>query len=335
VVHVLDGGGGGRPSVEYESFNGPDVTVNITGLVSFFGAMMDLITDAQTPVMNALMPMGEKIRNGLEQPTDAGVFPEGVYAARLLRWRQSDFQHFLTDVLNGIRNIGSAAAVIAEIYQNTDAESAADINDVAFAFADPRAKPPAGFREVTSFAEAARESGANSMLPMSAMGDDSNARMHYLANGVTLYVYPDGSTKLVTTTTRPGVAGYQSDVAVTTTTIYAPGGAVISTTNEEKYRAYGGAEVRRTTTTQGDEHNGTTATTSTVTDASGRVTVTSETTTRVDGKETTTKSDPVTVNPGEHRSTGQRPEDGTVEDAQRRLDTHGEDWFVAEVGRGY
>jgi len=336
VAFVADGGGGGGPSVDYESFNDPDVKVNITDLASFYMEMLDVQMDATGPATMTLTPMAQMIREGLEQPTDAGVFPEGVYAARLLRWRQSDFQHFVTDVLEGIRNIGSAAAVIAEIYENADSESAADINDVAFAFADPGAKAPPGFRPVESWSEyeqrMAEQSGET---VMSASGDDSNAQVHHLASGVTLYIYPDGSTKMVTVTTKPSGSSYQSDSKITTTTIYAPGGKVVSTTTEERFTAYGGAEVSRTTTTRGDERNGTTSTTSTVTDSStGRVTVTNETTVRTDGHESTTRSDPVTVDPGD-RGGRSNADAGPVEAAERQLDTYGEDWFVKEAGRGY
>lgn len=331
---VADGGGGG-PSVDYESFNGPDVKVNITDLVSFYLEMLDVQTDATGPATMTLSPMAQMIREGLEQPTDAGPFPEGVYAARLLRWRLSDFQHFVDDVLDGIRNIGSAAAVIAEIYENADSESAADINDVAFAFGDPGATAPPGFRSVESWSEYERRMAEQSgEMLMAAQGDDSHARVYHVANGVTLYIYPDGSTKMVTVTTKGSDSSYQSDSTIITTTIYAPGGKVVSTTTEERFTTYGGAKVERTTTTQGDEQNGTTSTTSTVTDSTGRVTVTNETTVRTNGEERTTRSDPVTVDPGD-RGGRADAEAGPIEQAVEQLDTYGEDYFVEEFGRGY
>jgi hypothetical protein len=332
---VRDGGGSGGSGSDYKSFNGPAVNVDIKDLTSYYKQMELVQTDATGPATMELTPMAQMIRVGLSKPGDtgAGVFPEGAYAAELLMSRQSDFQHFMHDVLNGIRNIGSAAAVIAEVYENADSESAAGLGDIGFAFSDPTAKPPAGFRKVESWSEyEQRMAQQRGELPMSATGDDSQAKVIYPASGVAIYLYPDGSSKQVTTTTTTSPSQYRTGSTITTTTAYAPGGKVISTTTDEKYGADGGAKVQKTTTNRGDDQNGSASTTSTVTDSGGKVTVTNETTTRTDGRPNTTTSKPVTITPGNHTESGGA---GPVEQAENQVDTRGQDWYVKQFGRGY
>lgn len=329
---------GGASGSDYESFNGPEVNVDVTDLTSYYFEMQNIQMDAMGPATMELSPMPQMIREGVATPGDqgAGVFPEGIYAARLLVSRHSDFQHFLGDVLNGVRNIGSAAAVIAEVYENADSESAAGLADVGFAFTDPAAKPPAGFRKVETWSEYEQKMAAQrGELAMSSLGDDRMARVTNVPGGaITYYSYPDGSFKQVRTTTTPSNSRYQSESTVTTTTIYGPDATVISTTTRETFSVYGGATVDKTTTDHGNERDGSSSTTSTVTDADGRVTVTNQTATRIDGVTTTAPaSAAVTIDPGDHA--GESGEPGPVEQAENQLDTSGEDWYVKQFGRGY
>ncbi|MBO4206432.1 hypothetical protein [Micromonospora echinofusca] len=326
------GDGGGSPS-DYKSFAGPDVNVDITDLGSYYLEMLDVQADATGPAAMEVSAMTQLIQEGLARPAGAaGVFPEGAAAARLLSHRQSDFQYFLRDVLDGIRNIGSAALVVAEMYEGTDRESAAGLDDVSFAFSDPGAKPPPGFRPVESWSEyETRMAQQSGQTAMALSGNDDLARVIYPANGVTIYLYPDGSSKQVTTTQSSG--SYEVGTT-TTTTFYGPGSVVLQTTTEQDSRVYGGYQVQSTTTTRGD---GGSSRTSTVTDPDGTMTVTNETTvttTGADGKpkEQTTTSDPVVIEPGQHRT---EPDMGPVQQAEQQLDTAGEDWFVKEFGRGY
>jgi hypothetical protein len=335
VEHEGDGGGGSQST--YESFNGSDVNVNVSDLTSYYFEMMDVYSAAGQPVADAMSLMPEMVRQGLLLPVDdgIGVFPEATYAANHLRGVHSDFQHFLTDVLEGIRNIGAAATVVAEIYENGDSENAAGLDDIAFAFSEPGATGPSWFRDVESYSEAeqrlAEQTGANSMA---AMGDDSMAsQVIYPASGVTIYYFPDGSSKTVVSTQTTSQSQYQSGSTITETTIMGPGGVVLSSTREQSYTAAGGYKVSNVTTSTGDDRNGSTSSSETVENPDGSIQVTNETTTRTDGESKTTTSDPVTVDPGDHRE--DEGESGPVEQAAEGLDTYGDDEFVGYAGRGY
>lgn len=328
-VLVDGGGGGGSSHTDYESFNGPKVTVDINGLVDFFEAMNRLQQDAAGPTTNELMPMTLMIRESLATPEviEVGPFPEGVAAARLMTHRQSDFQRFLQDVLQGVGSIASAAAVVAELYENGDSENASGL-DVAFAFADPSATAPSGFRSYETRSEIQRrqreESGG---YAMSATGDDSQARVVHVARGVTVYYYPDGSSKQVVTTTRPGGSPHQSRVRVTETTIYDSDREEIQTTVVESSTVHGGGQLENTTVTQAD---GSSSRTSTTASPDGTITVTSQTTT-ADGE----TSDPttVTVEPGDHNS--DTSDAGPIERAEDQLDSYGDRETEEAYGRGY
>lgn len=322
------GGGGGGSSSGYKSFNDPTVKVNIASLLDYYQEMLKLQRDAAMPATMEVSAMTLMIQNGLAKPGGAaGVFPEGAQAARLLRQRQSDFQYFMKDVLEGIRNIGSAAAVVAEIYQNSDSTNAANINDVAFAFSDPSANKPRGFRRVESWSEyeqrMAQQMGTTAMA---AMGSDTYARVIHPASGVTIYLYPDGSSKQVTTTTD------SSGKSVTATTIFGTSGTTIQTTTEEKVTVNGGTRVN-TTVARGDDQNGSTSTTSTVTDSDGSITVTNQTSTTTDGKVQKGEPSTVTIQPGDHNN--QSPAPGPVEEAEKRTGTSGTDEFVNAWGPRY
>lgn len=326
---LADGGGGGGSShPDYESFNGPKVTVDVNDLVDYFEAMNSIQLDAAGPTTNELMPMTLMIREGLATPEaiEVGPFPEGVAAARLMTHRQSDFQRFLQDVLQGVGSIASAAAVVAELYENGDSENASDL-DVAFAFADPSATAPSGFRSYETLSEIQRKQREQSGgYAMSATGDDSQARVVHVARGVTIYYYPDGSSKQVVTSTRPGSSGYQTATQMTTTTIYGTDGQEIQTTVEESF-GVNGAQVQNTTVTQAD---GSSSRTTTTTQTDGTITVENQNTT-AGGKE----SDPttVTVEPGDHnRDTSDA---GPVERAEERLDSYGDRETEEALGRGY
>jgi hypothetical protein len=331
-----DEGDGGSQST-YESFNGTDVKVDINDLTSYYMEMNDVQMDAADPVRSAFMPMSDMIRQGLLTPPDDGIntFPEATYAARHLSSVQSDFGHFMEDVLSGIRNIGAAAVVVAEIYENGDSENAAGIDDIAFAFSEPGATGPSWFREVESYSELeqrmAEQSGANTMA---AMGDDSLAsQVINPSMGVTVYLFPDGSSKTIRTTQTISQSQYQSGSTITETTVMGPGGVLISSTKEESYTSYGGYKTTNVTTTSGDDQNGTTSTSRTTEDPNGSIEVVNETTTRTDGESRTTTSDPVTIDPGDHRDDG--GEQGPVEQAENTVDSSGRDHFVSDFGRGY
>lgn len=335
------GGGGGTLEPDYDSIPGAAIDVDITDLVTYYLKTNELAGAGIGPTLTELGEMTLPIQDGLTMPPGDGIspLPEGVHAARLIQGRISDFQHFIRDVTEGLANIGAAATVVAEMYENGDGEGAASMADIGFAFADPGAHRPDGFRgddPLLSMDERRRlDAEAAGTTSMAAMGDDSQATsVIYPANGVTIYFFPDGSSKQVTTTQTTSQSQYQSGSNITTTTVMGPGGVVVSTKTEEKYSVYGGSQVNKVTTSSGDSQNGSSSTTSTMENPDGSIQVNSETTTTRDGESTTHASDPVTVDPHDDLP-GEGAQDGTVENAQNVLGTEGDQDTKQEYGLGY
>ncbi|MFC0531063.1 hypothetical protein [Phytohabitans kaempferiae] len=327
MVNQEDSGGSSAP-IEYESF-GSKVNVEVTDLVSYYQEMSMLSGEIGTAAGSAMGEMSMMISTGLSQPgDDAGAFPEGLMAARSMSNRLSDFQHFMTDLNEGVRNVGSAAAVVAEIYENADSENGATVADIGFVFSDPRATPPSGFRDVKTFNELAEETGQNTMA---LSGDTSTARALSYPYG-TIYTFPDGSTRHVTWSTQAAAGHNSSPVSVTTTTIRDANGNVISTVTERSYSNHMGYTYNTTTNVTGDDRNNRTSTTTTATAPSGDVTVTNTTQSTTDGKAGEQNTSTTTVERDQHR---EGTDQGPVETAQQNLDTDGSEYFVGEYGRGY
>jgi len=316
-------------TTDYDSF-GSKVNVEVTDLVSYYQEMSMLSGEIGTAAGTAMGEMSMMIATGLNQPGgDAGVFPEGAMAARTMSSRLAEFQMFVTDLHEGVRNIGSAAVVVAEIYENADSENGATVNDIGFAFTDPNARGPAGFRggDVKTFYDLAQETGQNAMALTS---DESLARGLSYPYG-TIYTFPDGSTKHITSRTEAG--GHNtSDVTVTTTTITDKNGNVISTVTERSYSNHMGYNYSTTTSTTGDERNNRTSSTTTAEAPDGDITVSNTTSTTTDGKQGPETTNSTTVERGEHRTDEDR---GPVETAEENLDSHGTDDFVGDYGQGY
>jgi hypothetical protein len=321
-----DGGGGdGKP---YESFAGEDVNVNITDMGAYFKEMHDIQTDASGPAKMEVTDLGQLIQSSFMNTADgAGILPEGAQMGRTMMDRQSDFNFFMTDVLEGVRNIGAAAIVVAEMYHDTDFTSAAGVDDIAFAFSDPNAKGPKGFRKTESFSEAEQrmreQAGQNAMA---LMGDDSFATPHSPYGGIMIYTFPDGSSKQVVT------VPYGNSHTRTETTIYGANHKVLTSTVEE---TNGQNRSTSTTTYDGESGAGTRATTKTSNGHDGTVTVTNETSTVDKDGHATGKPEEhtTTVKTGQHTSGGQ--ERGPVEDAVDKLGTHGTKDYVKDNGIGY
>jgi hypothetical protein len=336
-----DGGGGTTTPQDYDSLPESAVNVDLTDLVSYYLKMSELGAQAIGPTLTELGEMSLLAHEGLTSPPPDGInpLPEAVHASRLLAHRKSDFMHFVQDLSEGITNVGAAAAVIAEIYESGDSENAATVNDIGFAFSDPRANRPSGFRggeDIKSMDDVRREQAeAAGQTSLAAMGNDSLAsQVIHPANGVTIYLFPDGSMKTITTTQTTSQSQYQSGSTITTTTVTGPGGVVVSRVQEESYSVYGGSRVNKVTTTSGDETNGTSATTTTTENPDGSMVVNSETSTTTNGETTTRQSDPVTVDPRDTSREETSPE-GTVEHVQDRLGTDGSDDGKQEHGLGY
>jgi hypothetical protein len=284
-----------------------------------------------------LTPMTQMTREALRTADpEAGGFPEGVMAAIMLEHRQSDMRYFMKDLLEGVRNIGSAAVVVAELYENSDDASAANLADIRFAFSDAGSSPPAGFRPVESWNEyEARTERAAGTHSMAATGDDSLARVVYPAAGVSLYYYPDGSSKQVVRSTVGG-SSYEQGTR-TETTVHGPGGKVLERTTSVDTRVHGGYRNQTTETVRGEGDERSSTKSSTVTHPDGTLTVTSETTSMVPGKDGklephVVKSDPVTIEPGTH--VRHQPV-GPVEQAEQDTGSKGTRDHVAQYGPGY
>lgn len=326
----------------YESFANPDkkVNVDVDDLVSYVKAMMTLRSEAQAKAMEEVMPIGELVRLGLSQPPADGVsaFPEGMVMAQAMRQRQADFQAFFADVTEGIQHLGSAAAVIAEMYQGTDDESAASVEDVAFVFQDPNAKPPAGFdRKFETWSDIeARAAEQAAKQPMALSGSDNGLVNTSVATGagVATYQYSDGSYKVVQSYYDPAIGGTR-----TTTSYYAKGGALLQTNTEADGKTTTGNRVQTTSTTRydGESGTGTQSTSTTETRSDGTLTVSSETATVNEDGETVgdvKEGETITVTPGEH-STRTSTSAGPVERAVQDTGSYGTQDWVQATGRTY
>jgi hypothetical protein len=325
----------GAPSDAYQSF-ATDVSVKVTDLVSYFWEMQSLQGQVRLNSMQALAPMQEMIAQGLSTPMDNNILPEAVYAAQMLTDRLSDFENFFNDVGNGIRDMGSAAAVIGEMYQNADSDSAATIDAVDFAFADPTASAPPRFRKVTTWSEAdmaaMRASGGMAMASTDAY--DNMAKVESTGDEWLRLGYPDGSSKEIVSYVQTPTAPGQSTAFVTTTTVYGSDGNLLSATTTSQYTTDNGAgQVRSQTVTEGDSRNGQSSTTTTSTAADGTVTVSGSITTTIDGKATTHARDPVVITTESHLPS---PSDaGPVETLEHDWNTHGGPSTIQQYGPGY
>jgi hypothetical protein len=325
-----DGGSGGTTS-DYKSFS--EVRVEITDLVTYYEEMRMLSVEGLSAATTAMADMNMLVPGGLTMPEDGELLAEAIPMADTLKHRASDFQFFVRDVTDGVRNIGSAAAVIAEIYEGTDDKNAANVGDIGYVFSDPGAAGPARFGDRETWSEfeykQAQQSGQTAM----AVTDGPLAFPSYSpAVGLTYYHYADGSRKVVQSSTEPSSSAWSSEAHVVTTTIYGPNGQVISTTTERTYSVRGSADVTQTTVARGDAQNGSTSTTTTSETSDGTVTVTNQTDTTVAGQ--TTPGQPHTTEVHRGPSDDDGPE-GPVEAASETLDTHGERHTVTEFGAGY
>lgn len=227
----------------------------------------------------------------------AGVFAEGPVMEAAMAKQTAAFTAFASDLAQGIQAIGNAADVCAYAYNNTDVESAEQLNLLGYAFAtDPGAKAPPGLPKGVGGTmldqELAGQGGQG--LPDALSAPDSGTTYQVYGNGQ-LTTYPDGSTRMVQTSQVPGDP--TSSAAVTTVT--GPNGQVLSTTTTKTRYAAAGTETTyyRKVVTPGQSVTGadgkpssakdTTVTTETVDNPSGGQVV--KTTTQVgDDKPTTT-----------------------------------------------
>ncbi|MDQ7907781.1 hypothetical protein RB614_24985 [Phytohabitans sp. ZYX-F-186] len=319
---------------DYSSIPDSSINVDVTDLVSYFLKMQELSGSGGGPALAELNEMPLYIQDGLTmQPADGvAPLPEGIHAAHQINGYRSNFQYFVRDVIEGIQNIGSAACVIGEIFENGDGENAADLSDIMFAFSDPGAGRPDGFRpgqDPKTLDEVRQEQMAS--MPQAAQGGDNYTSVRQ-ENGWTIYTYPDGSVLKKHTVST----GYYAAGDTTTEEVYGPGGAFVSRTSTHTNSELDGTGNRTVTVTRaGEEGASTTSTTRTSTRPDGSMTVTSSSTSRnSEGEETAGPTRTTTIDPqndgGDSSGTA-----GPVEAAEERFGTTGSDGIQEEYGRGY
>jgi hypothetical protein len=309
------------------------VQVDVGSLFDYYTNMATVMAQAAGPIGSVLPPMAEMTREGLltsKDPT-AGAFAEGVVVANLMRQYQSDFKNFLTDVLQGVKCISSAAAVIGEIYRNGDGESAATINDIGFVFADPSARKPAGFpahAKTTTYLEAAANSPAESggQYCMAATMDDKYAIKHYPGNGGMVLEFADGSTK-----TEIGVSGYGYQASGSQqVSVIRYGGKIVSSTSDASESVPGGTTIKnRTQSPTGDSNAPGAVQTSIQTHSDGSQTIT---TTTIDAEGKAHTAAPVTIQPTQHDTNDTA---GPVQKAEDEYGTSGSTRVTKDAGQSY
>ena len=326
--------GGSAPTGPQDWTNSiQSVTVDVNSLREYYFEMIKIAGEAAGPVGSTLAPMSEMIREGLLTSGDqgAGTFQEGKVVADIQYQNLSDFTHFLHDATKSVSCIGSAAMVIGEMYRNADGTNSAQLGDVAFAFGDPGAKVPDNFPKganTQTFSQAAAAAQSDgSQFAMAASGDDSLATQTiYPASGVTILLFPDGSTKQITSQSGYGYAGTGTK---TTTDIYYQGKHV-GTEVDESYSIPNGYSysVRTQSPTDSPTAPGATSTT-TQTNPDGSTTIY---TTTYDANGNAHTSNPITVQPDTHATNSDA---GPVQTAEQQYGTSGTQDYTQTYGNSY
>jgi hypothetical protein len=277
---------------------------------------LELATKGQMQTLHVIEHIGNlaPLIQSLTTPTDAGTFAEGAVIAGIMMQASNDFSTFARELTSGLHFIGSAAAVIATAYRNGDVESAQDIGVIDFAFGDVGAQKPAGLKgHDQTYSEQAMEAAANGpQMSMASLGMDTFIKQTIPLGYSTIYIYEDGSERILVNgqaSTVPGVAG-----STNTTQITDANGKVIGTTSTTKGTNSKGQQTEVTV----QEQAGQTVTNTTTHNADGSVTVE---TTRPgpDGKATTTS---VTSHP----STQSTADQGPVQQAENQTNQQQVGW---------
>lgn len=335
----IDGGGSSTSNQPQDWTNSyTPMKVDVSDLRDYWMKMTtDLYAQAMSATTSVLAPMPQMVGAGLlglggKTDPEAGIFPEGVVLAQIITDTHAKFGDFFKDVSSGILCIGDAAGVVSEIYGNSDAENSASLNDVLFAFNDPTATRPADLpKDATTVsyadaqAQAANSSGQYAMA-LSAP-DDQAIQVITPFEGLTIYLFPDGSSKQISTKSDSNswAAG------TTTTTTYYYHGQQVGTTTESQYAVRGGYSYTTTSTSPtGDQNAPGSSTTQVVTNPDGSQTITT-TTIGADGKPTT--SNPITVQPPPSNDSG--TDSGPVQQAEQQYQTSGSNDYVQQHGSSY
>jgi hypothetical protein len=298
------------PVSAYEEFG--TVELNVTNMLDYYKEMsINLPADASGPALMEVSLMTDYIMNGLGRAGRFGqAFPEGIEAARRMMQQQADFTAFMSDVLDGIRYMGSAAAVIAETYGDRDFQNSDDLNRVMYAFGQSN-QVPEGFREGaetwSQYEIRMRAQGAGAFAM--SMSPESQAMTFNEAGNVSVYTFTDGSSR----TERYG-PGYLE------ISYYDSSGQLVQRTTETT-SVENGNEVRVTTVLQGTEENGTTTVTTQERQADGDLVIQTDTRTVMPEMEPIETHTTVEIEAGARRDP--QPDRGPMQTVQEDLDTRG------------
>jgi hypothetical protein len=206
----------------------------------------------------SLHQMGALASEAFFQPSAGGLFAEASVMMATVDRNSSMFEQFLTDVQNGILAIANAAQVCADTYRNTDAQNAESIDTINYAFADPGAARPSGLPKGVSGETLAEWQLAHTPAPVDAANTTNTGWTVVNFPGYTLTIYPDGSSRAITTTyPKAGVVRVETEVTRSDRTIV---GDTIQTT--EYLPSYAGdITIQTIENVNGDTSTGTVVTT--------------------------------------------------------------------------
>jgi hypothetical protein len=276
---------------------------------------VDLDLDGLAEYAKSMKRIQENLVGELGQLADLARLPTAAWAGDVLgeadyvRTRMGDnsieMSQYLQRLRDALLNIGMAAQTVADTYASTDGWSAASLNTVLFAFADPRASRPNGlppFVTNTTYADKKREFEAqqNGAAPAPTSPDWGNPQSWTQRQNA------DGSVTQIATTAdghRMEITSTGTGAVTTTTTVFGPNGAQLSTSSQRNATTswqYGSTTTTTDTrdgkvtgsTTRSTTNTGGSATTETVTTRDPKGTETSRTTvvteTHDDGSQTIT-----------------------------------------------
>lgn len=195
--------------------------------------------------------------------TSAGQFAEGPMMIAAVQRNSALFEQFMQDLETGIMAIASAAQVCADTYLGADGENAGGINTINYAFGDPGVSRPNGLSKMVdgkTILDLQMEAQANGggTTPDAVIAPDSGRTVVSFSN-YTLTIYPDGSSRTVTTSEQPG-GGTQTETVTRTAN-----GTIIGSTTDGTYYlpsyAGGGGSVRTIESKTGGVTTGTVITT--------------------------------------------------------------------------
>lgn len=236
--------------------------------------------------------------------SEGGQFAEGVLMKRQVDRTSSQFKALLGDVGIGIQAISNAAQTCTDTYCNTDTESAANIDIVRYAFGSTEVGRPPGLPSDvsgTTLADFRAEAMASGQGALSdALVDPDGGMTYQPYAGMTVTVYPDGSTRTIATTTASNGA------SSTVTQIIGADGVPVSQTTKTTQLNADGSTTQILSNDTNPEH---VVATQTVTAPDGTVTIV----TTEDGQQV---GPPTVIHPDDPPAARDQP--GPVQDALER-----------------